>query len=207
MPEPDFFSRLGLFVVQDFFSLDFCAALRRQARAVAHCPATVVGQDERLDETIRSTRRAQIAPETVSLLHSRLVTIKPQLEQHFKVRLTGCEKPQLLVYRESDFFVAHRDSSDYPDAPQDMRERKISIVVFLNAPSDEAVPESYSGGSLTLYGLVDAPEWQKYGFSLAPEPGLLIAFPSKIFHEVTRVTRGERYTVVSWFVDSPSDVS
>jgi SM-20-related protein len=31
------------------------------------------------------------------------------------------------------------------------------------------------------------------------ETGALIAFPSEMLHEVTPITRGERFTIVSWF--------
>ena len=128
--------------------------------------------------------------------------IKPEVEKHFGVQLTGCEKPQFLVYREGDFFVAHRDTNDDPRGVEGLKERRISVVIFLNRPSDEAVPDSFSGGSLVFYGLIDAPEWKEYGFCLDGEAGLLIAFRSEILHEVTGVTSGERFTIVSWFLDA-----
>ena len=56
-----------------------------------------------------------------------------------------------------------------------------------------------AGGSLTFYGLMKAPGMEKAGMPLAPEAGLLVAFRSDIMHEVNPVTRGERYTLVSWF--------
>jgi predicted 2-oxoglutarate/Fe(II)-dependent dioxygenase YbiX len=37
------------------------------------------------------------------------------------------------------------------------------------------------------------------GLPVTGEAGSLIAFPSDMVHEVTPVSRGERYTVVSWF--------
>ena len=64
-------------------------------------------------------------------------------------------------------------------------------VLFLN--------DDYTGGALTLYGLVDDPKWRDYGFAVAPAPGLLVAFPSDMLHEVTPVIAGERCTVANWF--------
>jgi predicted 2-oxoglutarate/Fe(II)-dependent dioxygenase YbiX len=57
----------------------------------------------------------------------------------------------------------------------------------------------YNGGKLILYGLIPTPDWEHYGFPVTAETGLLIAFRSDIFHEVTPVTAGERFTIVSWF--------
>jgi hypothetical protein len=51
----------------------------------------------------------------------------------------------------------------------------------------------------TFYGVVDDPAWRSFGVALAPEPGLLVAFPSHVVHEVTPVTAGDRYTIVDWF--------
>jgi SM-20-related protein len=47
--------------------------------------------------------------------------------------------------------------------------------------------------------LVRDPRWQSVGFGVEGEEGLLIAFRSDLLHEVTPVTHGERYTLVSWF--------
>jgi SM-20-related protein len=80
-----------------------------------------------------------------------------------------------------------------------VRERQVSAVIFLNSAAEARGPESYSGGALTFYGLIDGPCWRGYGFPLVGEQGLLIAFRSDVLHEVTVVTRGERYSIVTWF--------
>ncbi len=38
-----------------------------------------------------------------------------------------------------------------------------------------------------------------FGLPLAGEPGLFIAFPPTLVHEVTPVTAGARYVLVSWY--------
>src|SRR5205085_9991991 len=80
---------------------------------------------------------------------------------------------------------------DYNETSSPVR-RRVSIVIFLNAGD-------YEGGALTFYGLVDDPSWKTFGFALEATPGLLVAFPSHVRHEVTPVTAGDRYTVVDWF--------
>ena len=86
-----------------------------------------------------------------------------------------------------------------------MQQRQVSVVLFLNSESEIPNPDAYAGGSLTLYGLLQEPLWEKYGFSLKGETGLLVAFRSDVFHEVIPVTEGERFTVVSWFFSRVSD--
>ncbi len=46
---------------------------------------------------------------------------------------------------------------------------------------------------------MEGPQWDKCGFALEAEPGLLIAFRSDTSHEVRPVTFGERFTIVTWF--------
>jgi SM-20-related protein len=43
------------------------------------------------------------------------------------------------------------------------------------------------------------------GLPLSGEPGLLVAFDSAMVHGVTPVTRGERYTIVTWFTARPAE--
>lgn len=60
--------------------------------------------------------------------------------------------------------------------------RKLSITIQLSDPS------TYKGGDLVIGEDCLVPR----------EQGKLIAFPSFIVHEVTPVTKGERYSLVAW---------
>jgi SM-20-related protein len=110
--------------------------------------------------------------------------------------LTGCQKAQFLVYREGDFFGTHRDTSADEDAADFVRERRISVVLFVNGMSEEPSPATFGGGALTFYDLM---ENIKVGLSVDAEPGLVVAFPSAQRHGVTPVLHGQRCTVVTWF--------
>src|SRR5205085_1516987 len=60
----------------------------------------------------------------------------------------------------------------------------------------EPLPETYGGGELMLHG--------PYGSREPPvradaQPGTLVAFRAETTHEVTPVTHGERFTIVSWY--------
>jgi SM-20-related protein len=202
MPSPNFFAPLGFFVIREFLEAQLCAKFRSEIRSVIHTPMRVVEGDtfqEKVKESVRSTKHAEISAVPVSEVADRLLAMKPRLENHFDLALAGCEKPEFLVYNEGDFFLPHRDGDDNPSKPEYIKKRRVSAVIFLNHDAQETEAESYRGGALTFYGLIDDPPWGQCGFPLVSEVGLLIAFRSDIYHEVTPVTRGERYTIASWF--------
>ncbi len=97
----DFFTRVGLFVIKDFFDAEVCARLRSEVRSAVGVPATIrkEGFTHLIDEMVRKTNRAKISPVTKTMIHTRLLDLKPALEQHFDVTLRGCESPQFLVYK------------------------------------------------------------------------------------------------------------
>jgi len=69
--------------------------------------------------------------------------------------------------------------------------RKLSFSVELSDVS------SYEGGELNLY------EGDKPMENMKKEQGTLIAFPSFMLHEVTPVTKGERFSLVAWLTGDP----
>jgi SM-20-related protein len=116
---------------------------------------------------------------------------------HFGLALTICEDPQFLRYREGDFFVAHQDGNTGMLRTDSEQSRKVSVVVFLSRQSEVAAPGSHGGGALVFT------EWRagrKPGrHSLAAGAGMLVAFAADTTHEVTPVTWGDRYSIVSWY--------
>jgi SM-20-related protein len=205
MPTADFFTRLGLFVARDFLDPAIRRRILAQARVQEWEPAIVagVGADEAEQENRKTLWTPVPKPERI-WIKERFGALMPQLERHFEVVLTDFEEPQLLRYREGDFFGPHRDSTTEPDGDECAKRRRISVTVFLNPPSppvecDGALLDAYQGGSLVFYGLIDDPRAKAHGFPLVGEPGMLVAFRSDLPHEVKPVTSGERYTIVSWF--------
>jgi SM-20-related protein len=202
----EFFTRFGLYAEREFLSPEVCASLRDEMRAATGAPATVAeGQEgHAVDETYRRTKKTDVSPATAARIGDQLLRAVPELAKHFDRELVGMQKPQFLLYREGDFFRPHEDDSKEPDAPDFVKQRSVSAVVFLNGATP-GEPAGYSGGSLTFYGLMDeASSEQSVGIPLAGETGLLIAFPSHLLHSVSPVTAGERYTLVSWFFEAPS---
>ena len=197
----EFFTRFGLYVEREFLSRPVCASLMEEMRAGAGTPATVAeGQaGDAVDDAYRRTKQAEVSVATAARISEQLLEARPTLANHFRWELAGTQKPQFLLYREGDFFRAHPDSSDQPEAADYVRQRRVSAVVFLNDASPDE-PAGYSGGSLVFYGLMDeSSNGETVGLPLAGETGMLIAFPSDLVHAVSPVTAGERYTIVSWF--------
>jgi len=202
MPAAEFFSLLRLFVQRDFFPPAECEWLRREARLAPGIPGTVrtEGATYDVDSAERSVRCSLIADAVLAQTTERLLALKPRLETHFGVPLRRCQPPQFLRYGPGDHYRAHRDNSDDPTASPISRERRVSVVIFLNGESAEPQEDRYGGGALTFYGLLEDPRARSIGLPLVGEPGLLIAFPSNLAHGVTPVVHGERFTVVSWFI-------
>ena len=200
MRSANFFRGLGLFVAEDFVSMDFCSSLRAEMDASAFEKATVVkdAQEGVLDEDSRQVISVSVAEGTWRPVRERLRGIKPSLEEHFRVSLSKkCHGPDFLIYHPGGFYRPHRDASE--GAPDHIRKRRVSVIVFLNAQSQETAPHTFGGGGLTFYGLMDGPEWSKCAFTLDPAPGLLVAFRSDVLHEAQPVSFGKRYAIVTWF--------
>lgn len=198
MLKAGFFARFGMLVVERFIDETTCARLRREVRKAAGERAAVWKDGESVvDPTARRTTRAEVSDAARSIVVRRLMALKPRIEHHFSLSLRGVQRPQFLVYRAGDFFECHSDDNPAPAAPEYLRERRVSAVVFLNGDGRGGIS---TGGSLTFPGLVRDPRLAGCGFPVLGETGLLIAFPSGLAHAVSPVTRGARYSVVAWFV-------
>jgi SM-20-related protein len=148
-----------------------------------------------VESLVRRTTKVAVSPETRAEIKRRLMERKGVLEAHFGVELGGCEEPQFLRYREGDFFVAHQDGNT-PLIHDDTRHRKISAVAFLSPRSEDPAPGAYGGGSLVFHGRYPDIDLR---VPAPADPGTLVAFRAETTHEVTPVTHGVRYTLVTWF--------
>ncbi|GLQ80222.1 hypothetical protein GCM10007881_37410 [Mesorhizobium huakuii] len=174
-----------------------CRALCAEIRASGGRAAGLMGRADQKAAwpEVRRTRRAEVSQATKDLISALLAEQKAALQRHFALALGICEEPQFLHYRKGDFFVPHQDGNT-PLIHDESRFRKISAVIFLNRQSDDPSPEGYSGGSLTLHGPYSGPNLR---VTMPALPGSLVAFRSETTHEVTPVTRNERFTIVSWY--------
>jgi SM-20-related protein len=168
-----------------------------ELRTVSGAPAAVYGTGvaDSVHDNIRRVRRLVVSTRLREAMMGQLEDAKPKMERHFDIPLLHCEEPQFLHYRAGDFFVAHQDGNTAL-IRDDSRHRRVSVVLFLNDQSSEPRAGTYGGGELLLHG--QYPDWTARQVAPAAA-GALVAFRAETTHEVTPVTHGDRYTVVSWY--------
>jgi predicted 2-oxoglutarate/Fe(II)-dependent dioxygenase YbiX len=201
MPPVSFFGSFGLLAVPTFLERDLCAEIRQEMATAGEVAATVRGADRSyaVDQQSRRTNWAEVSEETSSLVSERLMSLRKEVAEVFGVEVSDVQRPQFLRYREGDFFAAHQDRGSDRKGAEFAQQRQVSVVIFLNDETNEPRPDTYEGGALTLFGLLDSGDDRNVGLPVTGEAGALIGFPSEMLHEVTPITRGERFTVVSWF--------
>jgi SM-20-related protein len=194
MPQPVSPVHFNLFQLRNFLDAETCASLRFELSSAptTQAPVYIQGSEGTIHETVRKPTSVHPSSETFADIHSRLLQQKSALEEHFGEPLSECERPQFLRYHAGDFFVRHQDGNTRQLDFDHLRVRRISIVVFLNDYADEPQAECYSGGLLNFYD-------ENNTFGLTGETGLLVAFTADTFHEVSPVTSGERFTIISFF--------
>lgn len=187
-------AHFNLFLLRNFLDADTCARLKAELTdsPTTQAPVYIEGAEGTIHESVRKTTSLHPSDETFGSVHERLLTQKSALATHFGLNLTDCERPQFLRYETGDFFVRHQDGNTKQLDFDHLRVRRISIVVFLNNFATEPQTNCYSGGLLNFHD-----EQGTYG--LPGETGLLVAFRADTMHEVSPVTSGERFTVISWF--------
>jgi len=101
--------------------------------------------------------------------------------------LTGREDTQIGRYKSSD--EGHYDWHMDAALPINGIQRKLSVSILLSDPSE------FEGGELQFKGAEDEKIFTKQGS--------IVVFPSFIEHRVTPVTKGVRYSAVTW-ISGPS---
>jgi predicted 2-oxoglutarate/Fe(II)-dependent dioxygenase YbiX len=202
MTAASFFTKLGVFVAPSFLDLDTCTRIRDEMR-MAPIEEARVG-DGYIDENKRKTSVSEVSNETRRLIETRVLALKPRIEEYFGFQLADeLERPKFLIYKLGNFFSPHTDRRK-PEAEglQIFKLRRVNVILYLNGESDVPGPDVYGGGQLTLYGLVKRAGWEYYGFPITGAPGLLVAFNSQLLHEVTPTIHGERFNIVTRFLDA-----
>ena len=121
------------------------------------------------------------------LIHDFIVDANKASGWNFDVNFT--EKAQFTIYGKNNYYDWHIDEMN---PRKDGKIRKLSMSILLNDPSE------YEGGVLefnTPNGLFQCKELN--------QAGSLVVFPSNVSHRVTPVTKGTRYSLVSWSLGPP----
>lgn len=113
------------------------------------------------------------------------------------------ESAQFTVYGKKQHYGWHCDSSNEPyNNPNNLdvhgKYRKLSVTVSLNDSSE------YTGGDLEFDFRNRKPGENTITKCLQIKPkGSIVVFPSFVWHRVTPVTKGTRYSLVMWNLGYP----
>tara|TARA_R100000306_G_C4319786_1_gene114544 strand:+ start:95 stop:727 length:633 start_codon:yes stop_codon:yes gene_type:complete len=109
------------------------------------------------------------------------------------------ESCQFTIYRKGQYYGWHQDAGREPYKMPGVMQGKIRKLSMTVSLSDQ---KEYSGGNLEF----DFREDSKIKSQVCKEinsKGSLVVFPSWVLHRVTPVTRGTRYSLVSWYLGDP----
>jgi len=139
------------------------------------------------DYTLRKSNVLPINPgEKMDWIFDRMSGLIGQVNEYYHFDLNGFYEPlQLAQYGENDFFDWHLDFGAGASS-----NRKLSLSIQLSDP------DSYEGGDLEFQinnKIIKAPRAQ----------GTAIIFPSFIMHRVTKITKGQRRSIVGWVSGAP----
>ena len=112
-----------------------------------------------------------------------------EIQYHYNItKFTPC---QFARYNVGDFYDYHQDSGQ-TKMDYEKETRKISMTVQLSDP------DSYEGGEFYFYNGNKEEEEPPI-----QEQGSIICFDSRMWHRVAPVTKGVRYSLVSWSSGPP----
>lgn len=136
---------------------------------------------------IRKSKNSWIKPSELSRwIYSRITDAITEVNKYYEYDLNFIEPLQFTEYDEKykGYYSAHVDPSKSETSPN--AHRKLTFSIQLTSP------ETYDGGDLKLYEDFEHP------YIVNKEIGTINFFPSYVLHEVTPVTKGTRYSLVSW---------
>ena len=143
------------------------------------------------NQTLEQVRKSKVswikADENSEWIYRRLTDqINSINSKFFGFDLEEIEDIQFTLYEEGDFYDKHRDHffSSFKNP------RKLSFVVQLTDP------QTYEGGRTLLWIDKDA-------IALPNKKATISFFPSYILHEVTKITKGTRHSLVGWISGKP----
>jgi predicted 2-oxoglutarate/Fe(II)-dependent dioxygenase YbiX len=200
------YERVGLLRIPAFMPTDYCHELCAAAKAGRAEPAGfATGSGTRHDERLRKTNTIDVPEHLIEAFVEKIQGVRETLADKFGLKLGELENPQVLAYGRGGHFAVHTDSSDDPELPSYIRDRAMSVVLFLNSPSAALRDGMYGGGTLTFFSVSRGITPGDCRLPVAGGTGTLIVFPSHWHHRVTPVQHGMRLTLVTWIGGAQTD--
>ena len=122
-------------------------------------------------------------------------------ESGWNFEIDCTEESQFTEYKKNNFYSWHQDCWDQPYISGGLSKgkiRKLSSILLLENKT------KYEGGDLQFY-FSGIPEQQPNIITMKDfcNKGDFIVFPSHIYHRVLPITKGKRFSLVSWHLVHP----
>jgi Uncharacterized iron-regulated protein len=177
----------GLLSMQ-LFNPHLCDRVINYAEKSNDWSAASIGEENQgtYDSAVRPQYRSAVtfSPSEKSLVHRELVKgidryVRPQLNRTWHVDRMRYADTHIVRYVTGGFYVSHAD------AGLDRNDRYFTVLCYLN--------DDYRGGYTSFPTM---------NFSVVPQRGKAIVFPSTYIHRAEPVLEGTKYIMVSWLVGS-----
>src|SRR5688500_370560 len=170
-----------------------CMAVRRGMDEGTAEQAEILREGVHLETGVRVATVVEPESGLIRAVEAKLDACRARVECALGLVLGDREGAGFVRYPSGGFYRPHRDRGD--DAGWDAAARRaVALVLFLNSSRAAAPAGEFDGGLLRLF-------FAGHDIDVAPQAGLLVAFPATVLHEVTEVRDGTRDTVVDWFYD------
>jgi len=178
----------AIFKIEKVLSKDWCKNLTQYMDIVCKNKATVLMNDKIIEDTEqRNVYNYGLTNSKQDTVYNKVLSdvIKNSIRQYLKsftylieLKMEGIN---LLRYVKGNFYNTHIDSFHTIN-------RQISIIINLN--------ENYEGGDIVFMH----PTTRKPYSKISLKTGEMLMFPSNFMypHQVTKITKGVRYSCVSW---------
>ena len=175
----------GLFSVQ-LFDPAFCDRVIKYAERADQWSAASIGEESNGDysSAVRPQYRSAVtfSPPLESRVRLELTQrvdrlVRPDLEKIWHTDPLRYADTHIVRYVPGGFYVTHAD------AGLDLNDRFFTVLCYLN--------DDYEGGRTSFPTL---------NFSVVPQTGKAIIFPTTYLHQAEPVLSGTKYILVSWLV-------
>jgi predicted 2-oxoglutarate/Fe(II)-dependent dioxygenase YbiX len=173
-------------MIPDVLPLDCCKELidiwKNQGNTESHFMVEKDGHIGVAFNYNRKIRRDHVL-ENASPVHAKICDyltrrVVGQIKKTFDYECTRVEQVKIACYERGGYFRPHRDNQSPATA-----HRQFAVSLLLN--------DDYEGGCLRF------PEFGMHLYRAAA--GTAVVFPCSLMHEVTNITAGQRFVVLTFF--------
>ena len=171
---------------EDFLSLSQCQKLMRYLETGQPTESELAGNYEEtiLNKEVRDNKEVTIKNE--QLRNKLKMVFELSNLSIWKYNIQEMEKVKILRYENGGKYKWHTDCGS-----KETSLRKLTAVVQLSDP------DNYEGGNLE-FGITD--KSGKNNYTAPRTRGSITIFPAFLSHRVTPITKGRRYSLITWML-------